>query len=99
MLLTKLVAYGLSKDDLSLTRSYFSDRKNRTKLDHITSRWEEVRRGCPQGSSLGPLLWNVYQVLMSLRKLIPVKAKLRIYKAANLPYLTFWGLTWHFCKK
>lgn len=38
-------------------------------------------------------------VLMHLRKLIPVKAKLRIYKAAILPYLTYCGLIWHFCKK
>ena len=36
---------------------------------------------------------------MRLRKLIPVKAKLRIYEAAILPYLTYCGLTWHFCKK
>ena len=38
-------------------------------------------------------------VLMRLRKLIPVESKLRIYKAAILPYLTYCGVTWHFCKK
>ena len=36
---------------------------------------------------------------MRLRKLIPVESKLRIYKAAILPYLTYCGLTWHFCRK
>ena len=230
-LLTKLKAYGLSREALSLMRSYFSDRRNRTKLGNVTSRWEDVTRGRPQGSSLGPLLWHVYQndifyverksqlstyaddhqlyysqrkpeqailelntdgkntsewykenflegnltkyqtmisskqdtqdldveidgrtisfqlyftlftaltltiinttdelklldvtidekltfsehisatckkassrvgVLMRLRKLIPVESKLRIYKAAILPYLTYCGVTWHFCKK
>lgn len=37
-------------------------------------------------------------VLMRMRKLISVEAKLRIYKAAILPYLTYCGLAWHFCK-
>ena len=26
-----------------------------------TSEWYETTRGCPQGSSLGPLLWNAFQ--------------------------------------
>ena len=33
-----------------------------------------------------------------MRKLISIKAKLSIYKAAILPYLTYCGLIWHFCK-
>ena len=32
-----------------------------TRLDHVTSNWKEIARGCAQESSLGPLLWNVYQ--------------------------------------
>jgi len=38
-------------------------------------------------------------VLMRLRKLIPVEAKLHIFKSAILPSLTYCGLSWHFCKK
>ena len=38
-------------------------------------------------------------VLMRLRKLIPVEAKLQIFKTAILPYLSFCGLSWHFCRK
>ena len=41
-------------------RSYFT-RQNRVKLNSAVSEWLEVRRGCPQGSSFGPLLWNIFQ--------------------------------------
>lgn len=214
LLLAKLEAYGLSQSALNLMNSYFSGRENRTRMGPITSGWAETRRGRPQGSSLGPLLWNIYQndlfyterksnlstyaddhqiysshknpeqalsdlkkdgknaskwykenflegnlskyntmviskqpkqqldveidgvrikqvedlklvgvvidqdltfsqhistsskkasmrvgVLMRLRKLIPVEAKLQIFKTAILPYLTYCGLSWHFSKK
>ena len=37
-------------------------------------------------------------VLMRLKNLIPTEAKLQLYKAAILPYLTYCHLTWHSCK-
>ena len=40
-------------------RSYFSNRQNRVKLNGVTSSWKDAIRGCPQGSSFGPLLWNI----------------------------------------
>ena len=61
LLLAKLKAYGLSDPALGLMRSYFDDRENRTRVGNYTSAWKAVKRGFPQGSSLGPLLWNVYQ--------------------------------------
>ena len=42
-------------------RSYFSNRQNRVKLSGVTSSWKNAVRGCPQGSSFGPLLWNIFQ--------------------------------------
>ena len=42
-------------------RSYFSNRQNRVKLNGVTSNWKDAVRGCPQGSSFGPLLWNIFQ--------------------------------------
>ena len=38
-------------------------------------------------------------VMMRLCKLIPIKAKLQIYKAAFLPCVTYCGLKWHFCRR
>ena len=50
-------------------RSFFSQRKNRIKLGStgITSKWKDVKRGCPQGSAFGPLLWNMFQNDMPLQ--------------------------------
>ena len=35
---------------------------------------------------------------MRMRNMISMKVKLRIYKAAILPYLTYCSLVWHFCR-
>ena len=37
-------------------------------------------------------------VLQRLKNLIPMNAKLRIYKTAVLPHLTYCSLVWHFCR-
>ena len=61
LLLKKLEAYGFTEQALELMRSYFEDRLNRVKIGNTTSEWREVTRECPQGSSLGPLMWNIFQ--------------------------------------
>ena len=61
LLLAKLKAYGFSEGALSLMRSFFEERKGRTKLGTAVSEWKEIKMGCPQESNLGPLLWNIYQ--------------------------------------
>ena len=37
-------------------------------------------------------------VLVRLRNMIPMKAKLQLHKSAILPNLTYCHLVWHFCK-
>ena len=61
LMINKLKAYGFSEESLSLIRSYFSNRQNRVKLIGVTSSWKDAVRGSPQGSSFGPLLWNIFQ--------------------------------------
>ena len=60
ILLSKLSAYGLSNEAVLLLKSYLSDRKQRIKLNNIVSSWSEIKKGVPQGSILGPLLFNVF---------------------------------------
>ena len=61
----KLEAYGFGGRSLNLMRSFFDNRLNRVKMCDATSDWTKMKRGCPQGSSFGPLLWNIYQNDMS----------------------------------
>lgn len=37
-------------------------------------------------------------ILMRMRNMISMRVKLRIYKAAALPYLIYCSLVWHFCR-
>ena len=40
--------------------SYLSDRKQQIKIGNVVSSWAEIKKGVPQGSILGPLLFNVF---------------------------------------
>ena len=60
ILLEKLLAYGLSKESVSLFNSYLSNRKQQIKIGHIVSSWGDISKGVPQGSVLGPILFNVF---------------------------------------
>ena len=60
LLIAKLHAYGFSKESLILIKSYFRNRRQRTKVNLSFSSWSELALGEPQGSVLGPLLFNIY---------------------------------------
>ncbi len=60
LLLAKLHAYGFSKSALTLIQSYLSNRRQRVKINGSFSAWKDTNLGVPQGSVLGPLLFNIY---------------------------------------
>ena len=60
LLLAKMEAYGIDKKSLNLLRSYLSGRKQRVKLNSEYSSFVNIDRGVPQGSILGPLLFNIF---------------------------------------
>ena len=60
LLLAKLHAYGFSIPALRLVYRFLKNRKQRTKINSTYSCWEEILFGVPQGSILGPLLFNIF---------------------------------------
>ena len=59
-MIAKLKVYGFSLPVLRLVHDYLLNKKQRTRINNSYSTWTEIVFGVPKGSTLGPLLFNIF---------------------------------------
>ena len=60
LIITKLYAYRFDKASLRLTHSYFTNRYQRAKINNSYSFWSLIKHVMPQGSTLRPIIFNIF---------------------------------------
>ena len=60
LIIQKLRAYGVSDSSCRLMANYLANRTQRVKIGSVVSSWAEIIKGVPQGSILGPLIFNIF---------------------------------------
>ena len=60
LLVVKMLCYAIQEGELVWFRDYLEGRRQTVVVDGTSSRWLEIRKGVPQGSALGPLLFLLF---------------------------------------
>ena len=84
LLIAKLNTYGFGYNALKLIFDYLSRRRQRVKINDTLSKWSNIACGVPQGSILGPLLFNIFinDILYFMNN-----TKITNYADDNTPYI------------
>lgn len=87
-LIHKLRVINTSESITHIIRNYLSNRKVYVTVNGITSSIKDIRAGVPQGSILGPILYNIFTNDI----LISDKTHLAIYADDTALYASSWSL-------
>lgn len=73
----KLTKYGFSASAVRLIMCYLTDRHQRVITSQASSDWLPTNKGVPQGTILGPLLFNIY--INDMKSVVPNNCKIVQY--------------------
>ena len=91
LLIAKLHAYEFSFERLTLLCSYLRNGKQCVKINNICSDFLKILPGVPQGSILGPILFNMFlnDLFLWLKK-----ADLHNFADGNSITAGLWSISW-----